>query len=214
MFWKKRTVTEEAPTPKASKLLGPIQIPALVAKYLVSDYKMDPDLVPLLKAVVHKHANGEKALDIRIFDEAEAMVKNVQVKDYTTLDKYPGLIMYQGWFDAESKRVKLEEKKALQSTTILTEGQILRKIEALTELGSSVFFYQARGPQWGGPLGRGAAIVELNPGYPGKRGKKYYVYTVNVDGLEPLDKGRRLFDSDKPKEIAKWVKESHQKRLY
>ncbi len=35
-----------------------------------------------------------------------------------------------------------------------------------------IFFYQARGPAVGGPLGRGAAIVEINPNSSGKKEKK------------------------------------------
>jgi len=111
--------------------------------------------------------------------------------------------------------VQLEEKKKVSyDVPLFTETEILQKIEALSEPGSTVFFYQARGPAAGGPLGRGAAVVELNPNYPGRKAKKYIVCTANVVGMEPVDKRQKLLESDKPKEIAKWIKEAHHKRSF
>jgi len=46
MFWGKKSVKEE------EKLSGPRAIPEIVQKYLVTEKKMDPALVKLLKAVV------------------------------------------------------------------------------------------------------------------------------------------------------------------
>jgi hypothetical protein len=215
MFWKKKPATKEPPKLKVEKLPGPKQIPGLVGKHLTAEYKMDPDLVPILKAVIRKNPKAEKTFDCRIFDESEAAANEVQIKDYTSLDEYPDLILYEGWFDEESKRVELEEKKkVIYDVPLFTETEIRQKIEGLSEPGSTVFFYQAWGPAWGGPLGRGAAVVELNPNYPGKKGKKYIVYTTNVVDMEPIGKGNKLFDSDKPKDLAKWIKDAHQKRLY
>ena len=215
MFWKKKPVTKEPPKPKVEKLPGPKEIPGLVGKHLTAEYKMDPDLVPILKAVVCKSPRVEKAFDIRVFDESEAAANEVQIKDYTSLDAHPNLTIYEGWFDEESKRVQLEEKKKVSyDIPLFTETEIRQKIEGLSEPGSTVFFYQARGAAWGGPLGRGAAVVELNPNYPGKKGKKYIVYTANVVGMEPVGKGNKLFDSDKPKDLAKWIKDAHHKRMY
>ena len=215
MLWKKKAVAEKPPQPKVEKLPGPKAIPGLVGKYLIAEYKMDPDLVQILKAVVRRSPKVEKALDCRIFDGSEAEASEVQIKDYTSLDEHPELILYEGWFDEESKRVELEEKKkVIFDIPLFTETEILQKIEALTEPGSTVFFYQARGPAVGGPLGRGAAIVELNPNYAAKKGRKYIIYTANVVGMEPVSKRQKLFESNKPKEIAKWVEETHHRRIY
>ena len=166
MFWGKESVKEEA---KKEKLPGPQAIPGLVQKHLVAERQMDPVFVRLLKAVVLKSATQETGLNIRVFDDTEALGKKVEVKDYTSLDEHPDLIIYDGWFDEGSKQVKLEEKKRVTSdTTIFTEAEILQKIEALKEPGSTVFFYMASGGSHGGPLGIGAAVIELNPDYPGK----------------------------------------------
>jgi len=212
MFWNKKSVNEES---KKERLPGPQAIPGLVQKHLVAEWKMDSDLVKLLKAVVLKNSDGEKAFNIRMFDESEALAKKVQVKDYTSLDMHPDLIIYEGQFDERSKQVKLEEKKKVNwETTIFTEAEIQQKIEALSEPGSTVFFYMARGTACGGPLGMGSAVIEFNPNYPGKKQKKYNVYPTDVIDMQPAGKGQKLFDSDKPKDIARWVKEAHHKRLY
>jgi len=172
-------------------------------------------LVKLLKAVVRKGPTGETAFNIRVFDESEALAKKVQVKDYTSLDERPDLIIYEGWFDEGSKQVKLEEKKRVSyDTPIFTEAEVRQKIETLRESGDMVFFYMARGSVHGGPLGMGAAVIELNPNYPGKKQKRYIIYVADVIDMQPVGKGQKLFDSDKPKDIARWVKDGHQKRMY
>ena len=111
MLWKKKTVIEKPLQPKVEKLPGPRPIPGLVGKHLIAEYKMDPDLAQILKAVVHRSPKAEKAFDCRIFDESEAEASEVQIKDYTSLDGHPELILYEGWFDEQSKHVELEEKK-------------------------------------------------------------------------------------------------------
>jgi hypothetical protein len=209
MFWGKKSAKEE------EKMLKPEVIPGLVQKHLVAERKMASDLVQLLKAVVRKSATGGTGFDIRVFDESEALAKKVQVKDYTSLDGRTDLIIYEGWFDEGSKQVKLEEKKRVSSDTpIFTEAAIRQKIETLKEPGSTVFFYMAVGSKHGGPLGMGAAVIELNPNYPGKKQKKYNVYTTDVVDMQPIGKEPKLFDSDKSKEIASWVKNAHHKRAY
>jgi hypothetical protein len=109
----------------------------------------------------------------------------------------------------------LEEKKKVNwDIPILAQAEIQQKIEAISEPGNTVFFYMATGGNNGGPLGMGAAVIELNPNYPGKKQKKYIVYTADVIDMQPVGKGNKLFDSDKPKEIGRWVKDGHHKRMY
>ena len=209
MFWHKKSAKEEE-----KKLAGPKDIPGLVQNYLVAERKLGPDFVKLLKSVVFRNVTGEKVFNIRVFDESEALAKKVQVKDYTSLDERSDLIIYEGWFDEEVKQVKLEAKKDVSyNTTIFTEAEIRQKIETLVEPGSSVFFYLDHGSRHGGPLGTGAAVIELNPNYPGKKQKKYNIYVADVIDMQPANKGEKLFDSDKPKVLASWVKERHHKRM-
>lgn len=211
MFGKKKEEGTKADTAKVEKLPKPKEVPGLVAKYLVADKKIEEELVPVFKAVIRKSEKGDKTFDCRIYDEGEAQAMKVQVKDYTTLDAHPDLIVYEGWYDEATKKVELQEKKKVNfNVPLLTQEEITQKIEGLKEPGGSVFFYQARGPAFGGPLGRGAAIVELNP----SKGKKYLISTADVVGMEPVANKQKLFASDKPKDVAKWIKESHHKRMY
>lgn len=230
MFWKKKQMEAiptavkppeakaEQPSPKPKKLPRPQDIPDVVGRHLIVQKKRDPDWVWRLKAVVRKSAKGGKAFDVRVFDAA-AVPKTVRVKDYTSFDEHPDLILFEGWFDKESMTVELEEKKrgkrigleVSEGVTIFTEAEIWQKIVGLSEPGSTVFFYLAGSPSSGGPLGRGAAVVELNPNYPGKGQKRYIVYTDDVEGMKPTTKRRRMFDSDKSREIARWIKERHYK---
>jgi hypothetical protein len=124
-------------------------------------------------------------------------------------------MIYEGWFDERSKQVNLEEKKEVSwDTTIFTQAEIQQKIEALREPGDLVFFYMARGTVHGGPLGMGAAVIELNPNHAGKKQKKYIIYAADVIDMKPVGKGQKVFDTDKPKDIARWVKNGHEKRMY
>lgn len=220
MFWRKKqmvtTPVEASPTGapspvvKTEKLPEPKPISDLLMKYLVTEKDKSPDWVGKLLTVERKSPKGEKAFDVRVFAGYEATEKRVNVKNYTSLDEHRELILFEGWFDKESKRVELEEKRVIPKIKTLTRAEIKAKIEELTEPGSSVFFYLSASPASGGPLGRGAGVVELNPKYPGKGQKKYILSAVPVKDLEPVGKGLRMFDSDKPKDIAGWIAERHQ----
>jgi hypothetical protein len=209
MFSNKKSEKEKGKLPR------PQTVPALVQKSLLADWKLPAELPPLLKAVVQRNGHEENTHDIRIYDDADAQARKIKVNDYTTLDEHPELTLYEGQFAEAAKKVELQEKKQVNWTVpMLTEAEILQKIEALSEPGSSVFFFQARGPAHGGPLGMGAAIIELNPTYAEKKGKKYIVYSADVIDMQPAGKGQKLFDTNKSKDIARWIKDSLLKRTY
>lgn len=211
MFWKKSKKDTDA----AEKLSKPREIPASVQKYLIDSKKMEGYLVPLLKSVVSKADKAGTALEIRIFDEADALARKINVTDYNTLDEHPELIIYEGSYDDIANKIDLiEHKKVIYETKLFTEEEIRLKIEAISKPGETVFFYQARGGSHGGPLGMGASVIELNPNYPGKGQKKYNVYSTDVIDMQPVGLGNKVWDSDKPKDIARWVKESLQQRMY
>ena len=48
------------------------------------------------------------------------------------------------------------------------------------------------------------AIVDLNPGYPGK-GRKYIVSSDKMADGKPTGKKSRNWDTNKPKDIANWI---------
>jgi hypothetical protein len=199
-----------------NKLPGPKEAPGLVQNYLIKEHKMDTDLTRIFKAVVVKKGdNGNKSFDIRIFDPEDATANKVEVKNYLSLDAAPNLIIYEGSYDEKQKTVNLVQKNSLsQEVPIVSLEDIQQKIDGLTEPGATTWFFMARGAGSGGPLGRGAVTVELTPEIPGKKIKKYTIYANDVIDMKPVGKGNKLFDSDKAKEVAKWVKEGHCKRTY
>jgi hypothetical protein len=200
---------------KVEKLQGPKETPTLVQNYLINTTKLNPTLARIFKSVVRKNDDGQKSYDIRIYDEGDATARKIRVKDYTSLDENPNLIIYEGKYDETTKKVELtEKKKPGQDTPIMTLDQIKEKIEALTKPGEIIFIYMARGPANGGPLGRGCAIVECTSPIEGKKVKKYTISTADVVDGQPAGKGDRLFDSDESKKVAVWIKDAHHERLY
>jgi hypothetical protein len=65
----------------------------------------------------------------------------------------------------------------------------------------------------GGPLGVGDDIIELNPDYPGRKKKKYNIYSTSVVNMQPVGLGNKVFSSNSTKDIARCVKNSHHERL-
>ena len=93
---------------KEEKLPGPKEIPELVARYMVVQMKHDPDWVWKLKGVVHP-AGKKKVFYCRVFDEAQVVQAGVKVKDWTSLDEYPDLILWEGYFDKETNTARPEK---------------------------------------------------------------------------------------------------------
>lgn len=109
MFWKKQRVT--GTETKVEKLPGPEEIPELAGRFLVVMKKRDPDWVWKLKSVVRNRPESKDAFDVRVFDESQAAQKGVKVKNWTTLDEQPDLILYEGWFNKKTLEAELEERK-------------------------------------------------------------------------------------------------------
>jgi len=105
-FWKNQ---ETEP-----RLQKPRELPELVGIYLVTRLKEDPDWAWSLRAVIRPQKNPSNHLrDIRIFSPGDAAAKAVAVRDYTSLDQHPDLILFQGWYDKANGTVQIE--KVLQS---------------------------------------------------------------------------------------------------
>ena len=102
MFWKREKTKEgelQLPRPRA--------IPQLVGIHMVVEEKKDPHWVWDLKGVVHP-TEKKKAFYCRVFSEAEAAQAGVKVKDWSSLDDHSGLILWEGYVDSETNRVRRE----------------------------------------------------------------------------------------------------------
>jgi hypothetical protein len=213
MFGNRRNNKSVAVKEKVEKLPGPRLIPEPVQKYLTSVHKLDPALAQIFKMVARRQPEHEKEFDIRIFDESACLAKKVIVKDFTTLETHPDLVLYEGTYSEVSKQVDIKQKNdPAIAITLFSEAEILQKIAALENPGESVMFFMARGSANGGPLGKGCAIIELIAGNSNK--KEYDILIADVVGTQPIGKGEKLFHSNKPKKIAEWVKDAHHKRIF
>jgi hypothetical protein len=208
MFWKRGDKGQ-----KGSKLQGPADIPDTVKKYLASNPLFDAGIVPFLKATVKSSDKGERVSDIIIYDPADAEARDIKVLNYDTFKPNPELIMAEGSFDEATKKVELTARHAVSKIQFLTYQEILQQVQGLKEPGSSVFFFVNAGTGTGGPLGRGAAVIRVNPPGESKKTKKYAVFGANVVDMHPTTKENLIFDSDKPDQIAKWVSDSHKPRF-
>jgi hypothetical protein len=108
-FWKKRPETADLSKEKEEKLSKPKDIPEAVGRSLVVDLGKEPDWVWKLKSVVRRQAEKNR-YDVRVFDEIQAGAKGVRVRDYTTLDEHPDLILFEGWYDKKSHMAHIEER--------------------------------------------------------------------------------------------------------
>ena len=93
--------------------------------------------------------------------------------------------------EAKAEPPKSKEKK------LSPKDIIVSKIEQLS-LEQTISY---RLPE---TYGGGLVVVELNPEYPAK-GRMYILSTEKIAGGKPIVKRGRLWDSDKPKDIASWI---------
>jgi hypothetical protein len=103
MFWNRKQAQEGK-----KRLPGPKGIPGPVGSYMVVQMKKDPDWVWQLKGVVHP-AGEKKTFYCRVFNDAQAAQAGVKVKDWTSLDDHPALILWEGYFDEKTNTVRDEK---------------------------------------------------------------------------------------------------------
>jgi hypothetical protein len=208
MFWKNRGTDQ-----KAVKLSGPREVPEPVKKYLISTNNIDPGTIPFLKAVTKNSEKEERTGDIRIFDPADAEARGVKVVDYNTLTGNRDMIIAEGSYNESTRKLEMNILSNIPKPQLFSYAEILTQIERLKEPGSSLFFFMAAGSGVGGPLGRGASVIILNPGIAGKKQKKYSIYGTSVVNMQPAREQLKIFDSDNAKDIARWLAEAQQPRF-
>jgi hypothetical protein len=95
---------------QAPKLSGPKEVPDEVGRSLVVDLKQDPTWAWSLKAVI-KPDGGNRSFFVRVYEERQAYSKGVQVRNFSTLDDHPELILFDGWFSKKTHEARLEARK-------------------------------------------------------------------------------------------------------
>ncbi|MDF1593785.1 MAG: hypothetical protein P1P89_19940 [Desulfobacterales bacterium] len=110
-FWQKKE-GEASSRPGEVKLPGPKGMPEQVGRYLVVRLGQDPDWVWNLRSVSCPHLEKKEFFDVRIFDENHAIMKNVTVKNYNSLEGHPELILYEGWYNKKTMKAEVKTKEA------------------------------------------------------------------------------------------------------
>ena len=109
-FWKKKGGNDTS-KPKVIKLPKPKNLPERVRIYLITRLRENPDWIWNLKWVV-RHKLGEKnLLEFRIFSPADAMLKSVDVTDFSSLNDHPEMVLFDGLFDKNSGIVQIKKTK-------------------------------------------------------------------------------------------------------
>ena len=106
-FWKKQDVGGGGAT--AIKLDRPKDLPDAVGRKMVVEMNLDPDLVWSLKYVSRPLEGRPKAKAFRIYNPSKASQAGLVVKNWTSLDERPELVMYTGQLDRSSDQVEFHE---------------------------------------------------------------------------------------------------------
>ena len=105
-FWKKESPSEATST-NEPKLAKPKEVPEPVGRKMVTGMKLDPDLVWSLKYVSRPIGDHRNASEFRIFNPKTAQQKGVAVKNWTSLDDLPDLILYSGLYDKKANSIEI-----------------------------------------------------------------------------------------------------------
>ena len=111
MFWNKKAKTNESAQLKPEKLPKPKEMLEILARYVITECHVEPDLAWSFKNVLRPR-DVKGTFDFRIFDSNQTIEAKVSVKDYTSLDGHPDLILYEGWFDKKYNHVHLAKNQA------------------------------------------------------------------------------------------------------
>ena len=106
-FWKTENINDQSLSQQSSNLPKPKDLPNRVGIHLVTHLKLDPDWVWTLKGVV-RPTTEKQNFEIRIFDPQEAVISDVKVTNFNTLDDFPEMILFAGCFNTNTGWVDIK----------------------------------------------------------------------------------------------------------
>jgi hypothetical protein len=106
-FWNTENKNHPGLSQRSSKLPKPQDLPNPIGIHLVTQLKLDPDWVWTLMGVVRPTIE-KQIFDIRIFDPKEAVISDVVVKNFNTLDDFPEMILFEGSFNKNTGWVDIK----------------------------------------------------------------------------------------------------------
>lgn len=104
-FWQKSN--KQNPQLNPVVLTAPSVLPEPVAKYLVVTLKQEAEWVWGLKAVERSRPQEKRVYDVRVFDQAQIHKRNIDIRNYNSLDAYPELIAFEGWYNRKTREAHL-----------------------------------------------------------------------------------------------------------
>jgi hypothetical protein len=108
-FWKSKQENDSISKNQGPQLPKPKDLPNRIGIHLVTNLNQDPDWVWTLKGALRKKLDEKHTFDIRVFDPKEVLKKGVTITDFNSLDQYPEMILFEGWFNKDAGFVKIEK---------------------------------------------------------------------------------------------------------
>ena len=102
-FWEAKNKNGQ----RSSRLPKPKDLPERVGIYLVTQLKLDPDWVWSLKGVM-RPTEEKHIFEIRIFDPKDAVISDLLVTDFNSLDDCPEVILFEGCFNKNTGGVDIK----------------------------------------------------------------------------------------------------------
>jgi hypothetical protein len=106
-FWKKTTDQGGASGVITPKLAKPKDLPEAVGRKMVVGMKMDPDVVWSLKYVSQPVQGSKHAFEFRLFNPDAARLSGVVIKNWSSLDDHPDLVLHSGYYDKHAGRIDI-----------------------------------------------------------------------------------------------------------
>jgi len=78
---------------------------------LVVEGGENPDWVWRLKCLERQKDGREGCYEVRVFDENTAGERKISVRDYTSLDEVPELILFEGWYNKKTSEAEVVKRK-------------------------------------------------------------------------------------------------------
>jgi hypothetical protein len=109
LFGKNRA--DQTPGEKQEKLSGPKDVLQPVGQSLVVSHRMEPDWVWDLKNVTRSFSDNPNKIEFRVYEQREASMRGVTVKNFHSLDDHPELILYSGSLNKKTRDLDLVDHK-------------------------------------------------------------------------------------------------------
>ena len=108
-FWQRKETETPDVLKVGKKLPRPKDLPYEVGRHLVVVDGFSPDWVWQLRSALKPRENQKNIVDFRLFSPETAVKSNIHIRDYTSLDQHPELVIFAGWYEKETRKVQVEK---------------------------------------------------------------------------------------------------------